>query len=54
MGVLVSFTFGLVIWIGLFAFGIKPFDAFLIPAFILVIAATARIMQPYVERLLKP
>jgi hypothetical protein len=54
MGVLVSFTFGLVIWIGLWAFGTKPFDAFLIPAFIVVIAATVRIAQPYVERLLKP
>lgn len=54
MAVLVSFTFGLVIWIGLWAFGVKAFDAFLIPAFIVVIAATARIMQPYVERLLKP
>jgi hypothetical protein len=54
MGVLVSLTFGLVIWIGLWAFGVKAFDAFLIPAFIVVVAATARIMQPYVERLLKP
>jgi hypothetical protein len=54
VGVLVSFTFGLVIWVGLWAFGTKPFDAFLIPAFIVVIAATARIAQPYVERLLKP
>ena len=31
MGVLVSLTVGLVIWIGLWAFGTKPFDAFLIP-----------------------
>jgi hypothetical protein len=54
MGVLVSFTFGLVIWIGLWAVGTKPFDAFLIPAFIVVVAATFRIAQPYVERLLKP
>jgi hypothetical protein len=54
MGVLTAFTFGLVIWIGLWAFGVKPFDAFLIPAFIVVIAATVRIAQPYVERLLKP
>ena len=54
MGVLVSFTVGLVIWIGLWAFGTKPFDAFLIPAFLVVMAATTRIAQPYVERLLKP
>jgi uncharacterized membrane protein len=54
MGVLVSLAVGLVIWIGLWAFGTKPFDAFLIPVFLVVIAATARIAQPYVERLLKP
>jgi hypothetical protein len=54
MGVLTSFTVGLVVWIGLWAFGTKAFDAFLIPAFIVVIAATVRIAQPYVERLLKP
>ncbi|MEA2432271.1 MAG: hypothetical protein QOF65_2587 [Thermoleophilaceae bacterium] len=54
MGVIVSLAVGLVIWIALWAFGTKPFDAFLIPAFLVVIAATARIAQPYVEKLLKP
>lgn len=54
MGVLVTFTVGLVIWILLWAFGAKPFDAFLIPAFLLVIAATVRIAQPYIEKLIKP
>jgi hypothetical protein len=54
MSVLVSFTVGLVIWIVLWATGTKPFDAFLIPAFLLVAAATARIAQPYIEKMLKP
>ena len=54
MGVLVSFTVGLVIWIALWAFGVKPFDAFLIPLFLAVIAATVHIASPHVEKLLKP
>jgi hypothetical protein len=54
MGVLVSLTVGLVAWIGLWATGTKAFDAFLIPAFLVVMAATVRIAQPYVEKLLKP
>jgi hypothetical protein len=54
MGVLVTFTVGLMIWIALFAFGVKPFDAFLIPLFLLVIAATVHIARPYLERMIKP
>ena len=54
MGVIVAFTDGLVVWIGLWAFGTKPFDAFLIPAFLVVIAATVQIAAPYVQKLLKP
>jgi hypothetical protein len=54
MSVFVSLTVGLVIWIVLWATGTKPFDAFLIPAFLVIAAATARIAQPYVEKLLKP
>ena len=54
MAVFVSLAVGLVIWIGLWATGTKPFDAFLIPAFLVVVAATARIAQPYIEKRLKP
>ena len=54
MGVLVSLTVGLVIWLGLWAFGTKAFDAFLIPVFMVVIAATVHIASPYVQKLLKP
>ena len=54
MGVLVALTVGLVAWIALWATGTKAFDAFLIPVFLVVIAATVRIAQPYVEKLLKP
>ena len=54
MGVIAAFTFGLVVWIILWATGTKAFDAFMIPVFLLVVAATVRIVQPYVEKLLKP
>jgi hypothetical protein len=55
MGVIVSLTVGLVIWIVLWAIGdVKPFDAFLIPCFLVVVAATVRIAQPYLEKLIKP
>ena len=55
MGVLISLTVGLVIWIVLWALAdVKPFDAFLIPAFLVVTAAAVHIAKPYVEKLLKP
>jgi fucose permease len=55
MGVIVSLTVGLVIWIVLWALGsAKPFDAFLIPCFLVVMAATAQIAKPYIEKLIKP
>jgi hypothetical protein len=55
MGVLVSLTVGLVIWLVLWALaGAKPFDAFLIPLFLVVMAAAAQIAKPYIEKLLKP
>jgi uncharacterized membrane protein YoaK (UPF0700 family) len=55
MGVLVSLTVGLILWIVLWALGgAKPFDAFLIPCFLVVMAAAAQIAKPYIEKLIKP
>lgn len=53
MIVLVAFTFGLVVWIVLWAIGLKGFDAFLFTGFITLVAAGIRLAQPHVERLLK-
>ena len=53
MIVLVTLTVGLVVWIVAWALGIKAFDAFLFTIFITVIAATARIVLPFVERFMK-
>ena len=52
MGVLVALTTGLVFWIFAWSLGMKPFDAFLVPLFLTVAAATARIAAPFAKRLL--
>jgi len=53
MIVLVTLTIGLVIWIIAWAFGIKAFDAFLLTSLITFMAAGARIVLPFVERVMK-
>jgi hypothetical protein len=53
MAVLVTLTVGLVWWITAWAFGIKAFDAFLLTAAMVVIAATARIAKPFVDQMLR-
>ena len=52
MAVLVTLTVGLVWWIAAWGLGVKAFDAFLLTAFMVVIAATARIYAPFVRQLL--
>jgi hypothetical protein len=51
--VLVTFTVGMVFWIVAWAFGIKAFDAFLVPALLSFAAAGVRLAQPHVQRVLK-
>jgi hypothetical protein len=47
MGLVVATTFGLVVWIVMWALGVKAFDAFLITALVVLVGATARILLPY-------
>jgi hypothetical protein len=54
LSVLVAFTVGLVIWIVMWALGIKAFDAFMVTVGLTLIAATARIMSPFIKRLTRP
>ena len=54
MQVLVALTVGLVFWIVLWALGAKSFDAFLITILLVVVAATARIVEPFVRERLRP
>jgi hypothetical protein len=52
MGVLVALTVGLVFWIAAWSFGVKAFDAFMVTAFLVVIAAAVRLFSPLVKQLL--
>jgi hypothetical protein len=51
MIVLVTLTFGLVVWIVAWAFGIKAFDAFLFTGFVALLAAAVRIALPFVQQI---
>ena len=47
MGVVVATTFGLIIWLVLWAIGAKAFDAFMITVLMVLVAGTVRIVTPY-------
>jgi hypothetical protein len=47
MGVVLATTFGLIIWLVLWAIGAKAFDAFMITVLIALVAATLRMLVPY-------
>ncbi len=52
MIVLVTLTFGLVVWLVAWAFGIKAFDAFLFTGIIALLAAAVQITLPFVKQIL--
>ena len=47
MGVILATTFGLILWLVLWALGVKAFDAFMLTALIALVAATVRMITPY-------
>ena len=47
MGLLLTTIAALSLWIVLWAIGVKSFDAFMLTTALIVIAATARLMAPY-------
>lgn len=47
MGLLLTTTVGLILWIVLWALGTKGFDAFLLTALIILVGAGARILTGY-------
>lgn len=49
MVILVALTIGLVWWVTAWALGIKSFDAFMLTALIVVIAAGWYVARPYVQ-----
>jgi hypothetical protein len=47
MGLLLTTTAGLVVWLVLWAIGVKSFDAFLITIAMVLVAATAHVFAPF-------
>ena len=47
MGVIAASTFGLILWLVLWALGVKAFDAFLLTILIALVAVTLRMIAPY-------
>jgi hypothetical protein len=47
MGLVVATAFGLIIWIVLWALGIKAIDSFIITVLVVLVGATARMLAPY-------
>jgi hypothetical protein len=46
VGILITFTAGLIVWIVLWAIGVKSFDAFMITVLMVVLAVAARLLAP--------
>jgi hypothetical protein len=47
MGFILTLTFGLVVWIVLWAIGAKGIDAFLLAALIILVGATVKLASGY-------
>ena len=47
MGLLLTTTFSLSLWIVLLSLGVKPFDALMLSALLILLAATARLIAPF-------
>ena len=52
MGLFLTTCAGLVIWIILWALGVKSFDAFMVMGFIVVLAAGWYVVRPHVQSFL--
>jgi hypothetical protein len=47
MGLVLATTFGLVLWIVIWAMGAKALDAFLITTVVIMLGAASKILAPY-------
>jgi len=47
MGLVIATTFGLCVWIVLWAIGWSPLDAFLVTTVIITLGAMGRLLNPY-------
>jgi hypothetical protein len=47
MGLVLTVTAGLAIWIVVWALGVKSFDAFMITTVVILLGTTVRLLAPY-------
>jgi hypothetical protein len=47
MGLVLTTTFGLIVWLVLWALGSKAIDSFLITVVVVLVGATIRMLTPY-------
>jgi hypothetical protein len=47
MGLILTVTAGMAIWIVVWALGAKSFDAFMITTLVILLGAAARLLAPY-------
>ena len=47
MGLILTTTFGLIVWIVLWALGAKAIDSFMITVVVILVGATVRMLVPY-------
>jgi len=47
MGLVLGTTFAMIIWIVLWAIGVKSLDGFIVAIVIITLGATGRILKPY-------
>ncbi|HLM08166.1 MAG TPA: hypothetical protein VK307_00550 [Thermoleophilaceae bacterium] len=52
MPVLVTLAIGLIWWVTAWSFGIKAFDAFLLTVGMVVVAAAAMMLKPFMDQVL--
>jgi hypothetical protein len=52
MVIIVAFTIGLVWWVAAWALGVKSFDAFMVTAFIVVLAGAWYVARPHLQSFL--
>jgi len=50
MGLVLATTFAMLLWIVLWAIEVKAIDGFLISITIITLAATVRVLKPYLPR----
>jgi hypothetical protein len=47
MGLVLATTAGMIIWVVLWSIGVKAIDGFLVATVIITLAATGRMLKPY-------